>query len=176
LKHKAHYQTVTDAEETPMPDASLDDCKTADHEAGHAVGAVLLGVPFDEVSLDRVDRGKGCVPGTLTIKQIRESNLSWQNAVVAMLGPETERLIHGRADPEACDGDEEVIERLYRTFFDSEMSEDQYDTELRSRTAEVLERPGFLEAVRAVARILLEKRVVLAWEVEEAVKAAGLRS
>jgi hypothetical protein len=71
-----------------MPDASQDD-RTPHHEAGHAVGAILPGVPFDEVSLDRVDSGKGRVPGTLKVEQIRELNLSWQHAIVAKLSTRT---------------------------------------------------------------------------------------
>jgi hypothetical protein len=159
-----------------MPGDPEKDLITAHHEAGHAVAARLLGVPVGETAMKGHGSGQGLVPGRLTVKAIRESNLAWEHAVVARLGPETESLFFGQADPDWCQDDEEVVARLYLTFFASEMSDLQYRAELRSRTAKVIESPGFREAVKAVAQILLEKRIVCEEEVAEAIKATVHRS
>ena len=81
-----------------MLNAMQADHVAAHHEAGHAVGAFLLGVPFEKVALASPGSGEGHIPGSLTVKEIRESNLCWEHAVVARLGPETEKLFFGRAD------------------------------------------------------------------------------
>ena len=69
-----------------MLNRSKDDLIAAHHEAGHAVGAFLLGVPFAAVALADPGSGKGSVHAPFTIGKIREC------AVVAMLGRATERL------------------------------------------------------------------------------------
>ncbi len=96
-----------------MPDESSKETAAAYHEAGHAVGAFFLGVPFGEIALDLADSGQGLVHSPLTIKQIRESNLCWQYAVVLMLGREAERLVFGRADRSYLQEDARNIAGLY---------------------------------------------------------------
>ena len=130
------------------------------HEAGHAVGAFLLGVPVDEIALDSTRSGEGSVHSPLPIKQIRDSNLRWQYAVLSMLGREAERLVFGRADRDYLQADAENIARLYQTFFATEMSCQMFRAELRNRTAEVVGRPGFREAIKALANVVSVERVV----------------
>ena len=96
-----------------MPDESSKETAAAYHEAGHAVGAFFLGVPFGEIALDSADSGEGLVHSRLTIKQIRESKLCWQYAVVLMLGREAERLVFGRADRSYLQEDARNIAGLY---------------------------------------------------------------
>ncbi len=79
------------------------------HESGHAVGAFFLGVPVDEIALDSTRSDEGSVHSPLPIKQIRDSNLRWQYAVVSMLGREAERLVFGRADRDYLEADAEDI-------------------------------------------------------------------
>jgi hypothetical protein len=133
---------------------------TAIHEAGHAVGAFLLGVPIGQIALDAANTGEGVVRSPLTIGQIRISGLAWQYAVVSMLGREAERIVFGRADRDFLDGDAANIWGLYGTFFASEMKGHVFRKELRDRTAELLRRPGFREAIEALARVLLAERIV----------------
>ncbi len=143
-----------------MPDESSIETVAAYHEAGHAVGAFFLGVPFSEIALDSAVSGEGSVHSPLTIKQIRESNLCWQHAVVLMLGREAERLVFGRADRRYLQEDAGNIARLYLTFFASEMSCQRFRAELRNQTAEVVGRPGFRDAIDALARVVSVERVV----------------
>lgn len=143
-----------------MPDESSKETAAAYHEAGHAVGAFFLGVPFGEIALDSADSGEGLVHSRLTIKQIRESKLCWQYAVVLMLGREAERLVFGRADRSYLQEDARNIAGLYLTFFASEMNCQRFRAELRNRTAEVVGRPGFREAIEALARVVSVQRVV----------------
>jgi hypothetical protein len=140
-----------------MLNRSKDDLIAAHHEAGHAVGAFLLGVPFAAVALADPGSGKGSVHAPFTIGKIREC------AVVALLGRATERLVFGRADRRYLRGDAETIARLYLTSalgfagFAAEMSCQEFRAWLRSRTAEVIERPGFREAVEVLAQVLMEE-------------------
>jgi hypothetical protein len=143
-----------------MPNRSKDDLIAAHHEAGHAVGAFLLGVPFATVTIADPGSGEGSVRAPLTIGEIRERNLRWECAVVAMLGRATERLVFGRADRRYLQKDAETIARLYCTSklgFAAEMSCQEFRAGLRSRTAEVIERPGFREAVEVLTRVLMEE-------------------
>jgi len=143
-----------------MPHELSKETVAAYHEAGHAVGAFFLSVPVDEIALDSTGSGQGSVHSPLTIKQIRDSNLRWQYAVVSMLGREAERLVFGRADRDYLQVDAENIARLYQTFFATEMSCQMFRAELRNRTAEVVGRPGFREAIQALANVVSVERVV----------------
>ncbi len=143
-----------------MSDESSKETVAAYHEAGHAVGAFFLGVPVDEITLDLSGSGEGSVHSPLTIKQIRESNLCWQYAVVSMLGREAERLVFGRADRNYLEVDAKNIARLYQAFFATEMSCQMFRAELRYRTAEVVGRPGFREAIEALANVVSVEKVV----------------
>jgi hypothetical protein len=142
------------------------------HEAGHAVGAFFLGVPFGEITLDASESGEGSVRSLLTIKQIRESNLCWEHAVVLMLGREGERLVFGRADRSYLQEDAGHIARLYLTFFASDMDCQRFRAELRNRTAEVVSRPGFREAIEALARVVSVERVVAGSRAAEVIRSA----
>ena len=99
-----------------MPNRSKDDLIAAYHEVGHTVGACLLGVPVADIVLADPGSGEGLAHAPLTIGEIRERNLRWANAVVAMLGRATERLVFGRANRRYLQEDAETLTRLYRTF------------------------------------------------------------
>jgi hypothetical protein len=143
-----------------MPNHPNKDFVAAYHEAGHAVGAFFLGVPFHDVSLNAATPGEGLVRSPLTIGEIRQSGLCWQYAIVLMLGREAERLVFGRADRDYLQNDVETIVNLYLTFFKDDMACDTFRAELRSRTAEVVRRPGFREAIDALACVVSVERVV----------------
>jgi hypothetical protein len=143
-----------------MPDQASKESVAAYHEAGHAVGAFFLGVPFDDVSLNAANTGEGSVHSPLTVGQIRQSGLCWQYAIVSMLGREAERLVFGHAERDYLQNDAENIVKLYLTFFKSEMTCEKFRAELRSRTAEVVARPGFREAIDALACVVSVEKVV----------------
>jgi hypothetical protein len=130
------------------------------HEAGHAVGAYLLGVPFGDISLAAPDSGEGSVIASITVKGIRESNLCWVTAVVLMRGREGERLAFGRADRSFLQNDAASIAGIYLTFFGPGMSCQRFRSELRARTRQLVGRPGFREALGALARLAEAERVV----------------
>ena len=133
---------------------------TAYHEAGHAVGAYFLGVRFDHVSIDDTNDGHGSVLGLMTIAEIRRLSLAWENAVVAMLGREAEQVFFGHAERRYLGSDARTIAGLYLTFFEDQMSCQLFRAELRSRTAKVVGRPGFREAVDALACVVRVEKVV----------------
>jgi hypothetical protein len=164
VSDKGHDRTQSGAAisvgDFAMPDHPSKDFVAAYHEAGHAVGAFFLGVPFDDVSLGAATTGEGSVRSPLTIGEIRQSGLCWQYAIVSMLGREAERLVFGRADREYLQNDAETIVNLYITFFKADMACDIFRAQLRSRTAEVVGRPGFREAIDALARVVSVEQVV----------------
>jgi hypothetical protein len=133
------------------------DLVAAYHEAGHAVGAFLLGVPVGQVSL--IGRAEGEVNGRLTIKEIREANLHWEHCVVFRLGWAAERLFFGRAELRYLENDVVGIRRSYLTFF-SDMGRRHFREELRRRTEEVVSHARFRGAVEALAAVLLMERAV----------------
>ena len=157
-----------------MPREYRQETIAAYHEAGHAVGAFLLGVPFGEIALDSTIDGEGSVLSPLTIQQIRESNLQWQYAVVSMLGREAERLVFGRADRSYLQEDASNIVRLYLKFFASEMTCQRFRAELRSRTTEVAGHPKFREAIEALAAIVIVEKVVLGSRAAEVIRSVVL--
>jgi hypothetical protein len=130
------------------------------HEAGHAVGAFLLGVPIDRIVLDAANAGEGVVRSPLSLGQIRNLGLAWEYAVVSMLGRAAERIVFGRADRDFLEGDASNIWGLYATFFGTEMKGHAFRKELRDRTAEVARRPGFREAIDALAIVLMAEKIV----------------
>lgn len=130
------------------------------HEAGHAVGAFFLGVPIGVIVLDAAETGEGVVRSPLTIEQIQSLGLPWEYAIVSMLGREAERIASGRADRDFLGDDASNIWGLYETFFKSEMKGQVFRKELRDRTAEVVRRPGFREAIEALASVLMAERIV----------------
>jgi hypothetical protein len=130
------------------------------HEAGHAVGAFLLDVPIGVIVLDAAKHGEGVVRSPLTIEQIRRSGLPWEYAIVSMLGREAERIVFGRADRDFLEEDAENIQRLYWTFFASQMKCHTYRKELRERTTEVVRRQGFREAIEALATVLMSEKII----------------
>jgi hypothetical protein len=143
-----------------MPHQRDREAVTAIHEAGHAVGAFLLGVPIGQIAIDAANAGEGVVRSPLTIGKIRISGLAWQYAVVSMLGREAERIVFGRADRDFLDGDAANIWGLYGTFFASEMKGHVFRKGLRDRKAEVARRPGFREAIEALAIVLVAEKIV----------------
>ena len=140
------------------------------HESGHAVGAFFLGVPVDEIALDSTRSDEGSVHSPLPIKQIRDSNLRWQYAVVSMLGREAERLVFGRADRDYLEADAEDIARLYQTLFAAEMSCQTFRAELRNRTSEVVRFPGFRDAIETLAHVVSVERVVSGTRAAEVIR------
>lgn len=98
-----------------MENARYKEAVAAYHEAGHAVGAFLLDVPFGDITLDTTTAGQGSVVSPLTVRRIREANLCWNYAVVLMLGREAERLAFGQADRSYLQEDARHIAGLYLT-------------------------------------------------------------
>ena len=129
-----------------MLNRSKDDLIAAHHEAGHAVGAFLLGVPFAAVALADPGSGKGSVHAPFTIGKIREWPWSRCWAERPMLGlrpgrpplPPRGRRNHREAVPH-------VRTRLCRLCSRDELP--GFLGPASSRPAEVIERPGFREAV-----------------------------
>jgi hypothetical protein len=132
----------------------------AHHEAGHTVGAFLLGVPFGVVAITGPGSGEGSVGASMTVGEIRKSGLVWEHAVVARLGYVTERMLYGRAVRRYLHDDAEIIIRLYLTFFAERMSRHQFRVELRGRAAEVAGQPKYLDAVETLAHVLVQEVTV----------------
>lgn len=133
------------------------DCVAAYHEAGHAVGAILLGVPIDRIVI--TGNGEGGVHPTIAPTKIGDAGLVWEHAIVARLGQETERLFFGRPDKGKLGDDAEAIARLYKTYL-REMSRGEYRERLRERTAAIVRQPKFRAAVEALAAVLFVDREV----------------
>jgi hypothetical protein len=159
-EHPSRNIPALDLRELAMFNHQNQETVAAIHEAGHAVGAFLLGIPIGVIVLDAAKAGEGVVRSPLTIEQIRRSGLPWEYAIVSMLGREAERIAFGRADRDFLGDDASNILGLYATFFQSEMTGQAFRKELRDRTAELLRRPGFREAIEALARVLLAERIV----------------
>lgn len=155
-----HRNSSTQREQAAVPGSPSRDTAAAWHEAGHAVGAYLLGVPFGDVRLATPDSGEGSVVASITVREIRESDLCWEVGVVLMLGREAERLTFGRADRTFLQSDAAGIVSTYLTFFHPGMSCQSFRKELRARTRELVAWPGFREALATLAHLVEAERVV----------------
>jgi hypothetical protein len=142
----------------------------AHHEAGHIVGAFLLGVPFGVVGITGPGSGEGSVGASMTVGEIRKSGLVWEHAVVARLGYVTERMLYGRAVRRYLHYDVEIIIRLYLTFFADRMSRHQYRMELRKRAEDVAGQPRYLDAVKTLAHVLVQDVTVRSERAAEVVR------
>ena len=121
--------------------------RAACHEAGHAVGAYLLGVPIGELY---VTPGLSAfVPG-LSFGEAAERGLLRECAIVSQLGPATEQRLFGKFDAVCCEEDFDVIVNGWLPRIENLGERAALKSELPRLADDLIESPGFLDAVRAL--------------------------
>jgi hypothetical protein len=140
----------------PEKDGHAKDFITAHHEAGHAVGAFMLGLPTKVVYIKADGSGQGDWKPTLTIGEIRAHGLWQEHAICGELGRTVERMLFGSYDSRFCGDDQYVIDRLLLTFLPDRGEREKFKAKLPQLAEEVTRRPFFFESVKAVAQELLK--------------------
>lgn len=123
------------------------------HEAAHAVGACLLGLPLVSVYIETDGSGDGGFD-TVTLGEIRKRGLWPRCAVVAELGRAVERRLFDVENPGAWEDDQARIRRAAKECFPGEGQQArrrQFKRALPRQAQEAMRTPGFLQAVEAVA-------------------------
>ncbi|HBI42853.1 MAG TPA: hypothetical protein DDY78_08345 [Planctomycetales bacterium] len=137
-------------------DGHAKDFVAAHHEAGHAVGAYMLGVPTKVVYIEADGSGEGDWKPALTIGEIRKHGLWPEYAICGELGRTVERMLFGSSDSRFCDDDQDVIDRLLLTFLPDRGEREKFKAKLPQLAEDVTRRPFFFESVKAVAQELLK--------------------
>jgi hypothetical protein len=128
------------------------------HEAGHAVGAYILRFPLREVSIKGDGSGDGEFVPALTFGEVRKRGLWPQCAAIAELGRAVERSLFGEENPGCWEDDRDLINQAAEECFPEKSQKAQQKAFRRTayrQAVELLQWPGFFEAVRAVAQELL---------------------
>ena len=132
------------------------DYVAAHHEAGHAVGAYMLEVPTQALSIYCGESGEGHWKPVLTISEIRKRDLWRQHAICGELGRTVERLLFGSFEPCFCEDDQEIIDGLLQVFLHDENEREAFKSSLPKLAEEVTKRPLFFDAVKSLAQELLK--------------------
>jgi hypothetical protein len=127
------------------------------HEAGHAVAAHLLGVPTEEVFIRKggtEELGFWTAASKFDRAAMAET---WPNyAIVGRMGRQVEVMLFGRYEPRFLEEDDDNIERYLLTFLPTEEERSAFRLRLPRMAEEVALRPGFIEAVVALAKKLMD--------------------
>ena len=143
------------------------------HEAGHAVAAVVLDVPFDRVSIlaDAESLGRSIFSGaTLPPDWFHslsrdECDLVERRIVVALCGPEAERLSGERTGYQSTASDWGLVADLLKSLALGEEGIRNYHDWLKDRARSVIDGGFNGRAIAAVAAALMERHTLTAAEV-----------
>jgi hypothetical protein len=142
----------------------------AHHEAGHGVGAVLLGVPIKSISIEGEGSGDGSFNTDLTWGEVKARGIWREHAVVCELGRVAEQLLFGTSGRDCWKNDEARIAEMISKCVADEAERGEVKIWLRRKAWEVAEQSVFVAAVRAVAQELAAKKSLSGWRVEEIVR------
>ncbi len=125
------------------------------HEAGHAVAAHFLGVPTKIVGIRKGGTGEGRWTAAARFDRAAMAG-TWPNyAIVGRMGRQVEVMLFGRYEPRFLEEDDDNIERYLLTFLPTEEERSAFRLRLPRMAEEVALRPGFIEAVVALAKKLM---------------------
>jgi hypothetical protein len=148
--------------------------RTAYHEAGHAVVAVLMGVPFQRVTvrpdaqfagqvvLDRKEPPARVSPWNPDW-DVKAARPYWAGRICAVLAGALEETIHTRCwqqQPTSDEGSDECQARVIADYFHPPAKADRWVNTLRFSTLEKLRRPDVQAAVEAIARELVKHKTL----------------
>src|SRR5271166_2956921 len=128
----------------------------AHHEAGHAVGSCYLGIPIQSLSIAGEGSGDGRYVNPMTFKEIRDL-VCWEEVIViGLLGPLVEGHMFHKFNRNKCFDAFWNIKRILITFLPNDPSRRRTVRVKCKRWAkDILNSPGFLDAVKGIAQELL---------------------
>lgn len=170
----------------PIPAPKIGSRAAAFHEAGHAVAAVILEIPFDRVSIlaDAESLGatifSGVTPPSDWFHELPrdECDLIERRIVVALCGPEAERLSGERSDYQALASDWNLVSDLLKPLPLGAEGLSNYHNWLKERARAVIDGAFDRRAIEHVAVALAERHILTASQVAQVIgdrrKAVGL--
>jgi hypothetical protein len=162
--------------------------RTAAHEAGHAIFAVMMGIPFrrvtvipDETFAGRVDLGKVEPPAHVDPFNenwdVKAARLYWAaricGGICSALAGALAETLYTRCWEQQSDSDEFVAWEIADCFYPPAKAA-RWINRLRFQTLESLRLPDVQAAVEAVARELLRRKTLTGAEVRALVKRQGM--
>lgn len=140
----------------PTPDDhDSDRTRTAYHEAGHAVMALLLGRNVHRVSIIPKRTRLGNCELRKDVARIARDSLE-ADVLVLLAGMVAESFLTGHYDPRSADSDLRNVERLARMRTDGASSERQIRRWLE-KTEHLLQTPPHREVIQILATQLLDR-------------------
>lgn len=160
--------------------------RTAYHEAGHAVAAHLLEVPFEYITI-KVDEERGSLGSMLRVEkegfkpEVDADDETLRNviearAMVCMAGPEAEKSFAGEYDDVGATSDRHfAADWVSRATCGDAKEEDAYLNWLTNRVRSRLSKHCEWKFVQAVAKALLEHETLSAKRVREIIAETSSR-
>jgi hypothetical protein len=141
-------------------DIKLSPGELARHEAGHTIAAAVLGWPIDWVGINEADGSGEVEPNTGPFFRLDEPFESRRRMVVAMAGSVAQCLAAG-CEPQWMPGSEGDKRRAadYAETETTGLSPDDF-----SIVIAILSRPDIWEKVDRLARALLQRDLLFAWD------------
>ena len=133
--------------------------ETAVHEAGHAVAAILLDVPFERVSIVASDDHEGVVHLHASAVPLGEYDLDFSREraearIMVSLAGRAAASAAGFDAPSGCEHDDETAWTLAEWLSHDEAEAEALIAYLAIRTRNLLDAPAAWTMVQAVAEVL----------------------